>query len=197
MARAYSMVLMVDGGCWCCLEQLWTCTGSWLLPLCGSANGSGDGDGCLSLPAELCLALPLPSVRHAGHGRGNGICRFAASSCQPAGLHLAWLDSLWAWLNSLGISVTALGCLVLLEQKTSPTCHPGPDGFSCVSEMSLQCHPSQSCVVKLTEEGQKWGEMVVLLWCQGLSARVSEREGSSLHFLSWHFPAEITPTAVM
>lgn len=198
MARASRMVLMVDWSCWCCLEQLWSCSGSLLLPLCGSGGGSGDGDGCLSLPAELCLALLPPSVCHAGLVCGNGICRFAASSCHPAGLRLAWLDSLWAWLNSLGISVSTLGCLVLLEQKSSPTCHPGPDGFSCVSELSLQCHPSEPRVLKFTVEGQKWGEnMVVLRWCQGLSARVSQREGSSLHFLPWHFPAETTPMAVV
>lgn len=40
----------------------------------------------VSLPAELCLVLPLPSVHHTGHVCGDWFCHFTASSYHPAGL---------------------------------------------------------------------------------------------------------------
>lgn len=94
----------------------------------------------VSLPAELCLALRLPSVRSTGRVCGDWFCRFAASSYHPAGLLLASLVSLLASLDSVDISVTALGCLVVLKRRTSPTCRPCPAGFSCILELSLLHH---------------------------------------------------------
>lgn len=118
------------------------------------------------LPAELCLPSPLPLVCYTGHVCEDWFCCFAASSCHPTGLLLAWLDS-------VGISGITLGCLVLLEWRNSPTCHPGPDGFSCMSELSLLCHPSSDpCPKKYcgrTKMGQKWW------WCCGPKASLLEQ----------------------
>lgn len=149
-ARAYRVVLMVDRGCWCCLEQFWT----WREQ---------------EFPAPSLrqwwwwwqwVSLSLQSsvwYCHCHQSTTQGMCVGIGSATSlplPTTL-LGFLCLDWTQLVSVSLLWVALFCwtretvphatLALMVSAVCQNCH------FCVT------HP-QTHVLKNTVEGQKWGK---------------------------------------